>query len=81
MARCGASIGAKVARAQGCHTRRNFAHTMGIAQGLALETRYWLELIIEAKILRETRLHGLLGEVDELIKILTTIVKHAREES
>jgi four helix bundle protein len=42
------------------------------------ETLYWLELIGEAKIIREKRLEPLHREADELIAILVTIVKNVK---
>jgi four helix bundle protein len=42
------------------------------------ETSYWLELLIEAKILNHDRLHPLLTETEQLTAIFVTCVKKAK---
>jgi len=69
------SIGANIEEAQGAHTKSEFAHSMNIAKKEARETLYWLKLIIEVNTNFSKRLEGLLKENEEIIKILTTIVK------
>ena len=44
------------------------------------ETSYWLELLAEAKILPLEKLSDLLQEADELMAILTTCVKNAKQK-
>ena len=39
------------------------------------ESVYWMELLIEAKIVRPERLNALLGEADELTAMLVTAVR------
>ncbi len=80
LARSGTSIGANVEEAQGTHTRREFIRKMNIARGEALETRYWLRLIVDAELLTAKRLDSLINESDELICILTSIVKRSRQK-
>ncbi len=76
--RCGTGIGANVEEAQAAHSRRDFARKMNIARGEAIEARYWLRLIVEAELLPAGRMSGIWQEVEELVAILTTIVKRAR---
>ena len=73
--RSSTSIGANIEEAQGGHTRSDFVHSMNIAKKEARETLYWLRLIKEINPEVEKRLALLLVENEELIKILTTIVK------
>ena len=80
LARSGTSIGANVEEAQGAHTRREFIRKMNIARGEALETRYWLRLIVDAELLTAKRLDSLINENDELVCILTSIVKRSRQK-
>ena len=42
------------------------------------ETMYWLELLIEAEIVKQERLIGLLAEADELTAIFVASVKTAK---
>ena len=68
------SIGANVEEAQAGQSKRDFVSKMAIASKEARETKYWLRLV------REAGLGGLVVDhelelVEELIKILTAIVK------
>jgi four helix bundle protein len=78
IARSGTSVGANVEEAQGARSRVDFARCMNIARAEAIETRYWLRLLAESGMLKKTRLTPLIQECDELVRILSTIVKKAR---
>lgn len=72
------SIGANMEEARGAHTKSDFTYSMNIAKKEARETIYWLRLIIEMNPSLRFRLSLLLQENEEIIKILTAIVKTAR---
>jgi four helix bundle protein len=78
--RCGTSVGANTAEAQGLHTRRDFARRMNTARTEAREALYWLRLLAESGMLPSRRLKPLMAEADEITRILTAIVKNARRE-
>ena len=42
------------------------------------ETSYWFELLVESGIVTESKMTGLMNEADELMAILTTIVKKTK---
>jgi four helix bundle protein len=44
------------------------------------ETLYWIELLIEAKIVKGNRLEPLMDEANQLIAILVTCVKNAKRK-
>ena len=73
--RSGTSIGANVEEALAGQSRKDFFAKMSIASKEARETNYWLRLIIDAEILDKEKYSSLLKESEELIKILTSIVK------
>ncbi len=77
--RCGTGIGANVEEAQGSHSRKDFARRMNIARAEAREALYWLRLLRATEILPPQRLEALINEADELVRILTTIVKRSRQ--
>lgn len=79
MAKSATSIGANTEEAQGSHSKAEFARRMGIARSEARETFYWLRLIAEVGLLDKRRLQDITQEAEELVKILTTIVKKARQ--
>lgn len=76
--RSGTSIGANVEEAQAGQSRADFISKYSIARKEARETHYWLRLTVAAEILPEDRLTGLMNECDELIAILTSIIKKAQ---
>ena len=73
--RSGTSIGANIEEALAGQSRKDFFAKMSIASKEARETNYWLRLIIDAEILDKQKCSSLLKESEELIKILTSIVK------
>lgn len=72
--RCGTSIGANIEEALAGYSKKDFASKMSIASKEARETSYWLRLIQKSNLL-DFPIDDLLLKVDELIKILTSIVK------
>ena len=80
LARCGTSIGANVEEAQGSHSKREFIKRMNIARSEAREALYWLRLVAETEMLARSQLPEITAEADELVRILTTIVKRSREQ-
>ena len=76
--RSGTSIGANTEEAQGAQSRADFVHKYSIARKEARETHYWLRLLGATELVSHERLDSLTTECDELIAILTTIVKKAK---
>ena len=74
--RAGTSIGAQVEEAQAGQSRRDFIAKMAIASKEARETRYWLRLLEKSEIV-DLDVSVELRDVEELIRILTAIVKTA----
>ena len=68
-------IGANVEEALVGQSRKDFASKMAIASKEARETNYWLRLLIESGVLSNKMGSSLLGESQELVKMLTSIVK------
>jgi four helix bundle protein len=78
IARSGTSIGANVEEAQGSHSKADFVHRMNVARREARETHYWLRLIAADGLVPAERLADLAQEAEEVVRILTAIVKTAR---
>jgi len=76
--RSGTSIGANIHEAQSSDTKKDFAYKMNIALKEARETEYWIDIIIDSEIVPQNRLSGLKSEVEELIKMLISIIKTTR---
>ncbi len=76
--RSGTSIGANVEEGQASQSKADFISKYSIACKEARETHYWLRLLAATDIIPHQRLASLETECNELIAILTTIVKKMR---
>ncbi len=76
--RSGTSVGANIEEGQGGQSRADFVSKYSIARKEARETLYWLRLLTAAKIVSEDQLRSLMSECNEIIAILTTIIKKTR---
>jgi len=77
--RSGTSIGANVEEGQAAQSKPDFIAKYSIARKEARETHYWLRLLAASDVLPENRLAKLTDEANQLIAILTTIIKKAKE--
>ena len=75
--RCGTSIGANINEAQAGQSTKDFIAKMSIANKEARETKYWIDLLIATNYLDSNDQHAntLVKDIEELIKLLTSIVK------
>jgi len=73
--RSGTSIGANVEEAQAGQSKADFIAKMSIARKEARETHYWLRLLKESEIVSDAQLSEIINEADEIIRIITAIVK------
>jgi four helix bundle protein len=78
MLESGTSIGANLEEADAGQSKRDFVSKCGIALKEARETFYWLQLLLACDLVPESRIAPLVTEANELVAILTTIVKNAR---
>jgi four helix bundle protein len=77
--RSATSIGANIEEAQSAESKADFIHKYNIALKEAKESLYWLCLIAESEIMPKSRLTPLMGETDELIAIITSIILNAKK--
>ena len=78
--RAATSIGANVEEAQAGESRGDFIHKYGIAQKEARESRYWLSLLAEAKMIPVQRLRPLIKETEELYAVITAIICNTKRK-
>ena len=76
--RSGTAIGALVREAEHAESKKDFIHKMSISLKEANETRYWLDLLEESKLISSEQLIQLQKENTEIIKILAAIVKSSK---
>ena len=77
--RSGTSIGANIAEAEQAQSRADFISKMCIALKEAVETNYWLRLLQATDYLSETEFSSIHSDCRELEKMLTAIVKTAKQ--
>jgi four helix bundle protein len=78
--RSSTSIGANIEEALGSNSKKEFIHSMNIAKKEARETCYWLRLLLDCNKDNSSEIELLLRDCDELIKMLTSIVKTTSEK-
>jgi four helix bundle protein len=73
--RSGTSIGANLAESKGGQSRADYLSKVSIAHKEAREAHYWLRLLNATILSPEPNLVTVLDEANQLVAILTTIVK------
>jgi four helix bundle protein len=71
------SVGANLEEASAAQSKPDFISKCCIAAKEARETRYWLRLLTAARGVSGARLAPLIEESNQLVAILTTIIKKA----
>ncbi|HJX24661.1 MAG TPA: four helix bundle protein [Chthoniobacterales bacterium] len=77
--RSGTSVGANYREAFRGRSKAEFIAKCGDSLRELEETAYWLELLVDAKIISAENLSPIRQECDELIAIFVTILKRSRE--
>lgn len=79
--RCGTSVGANVNEAQAAQSKADFISKLSISSKEARETNYWVNLLIETKYLNieDTHVKSLKEDTEEIIKLLTSIIKPSQD--
>jgi four helix bundle protein len=78
--RSGTSVGANLEESKGGQSLADFLSKVSISLREARETHYWLRLLNAADILSERQLAPLLDEANQIVSILTTIVKNTKTQ-
>jgi four helix bundle protein len=73
--RSATSVGANLKESKGGQSRADYLSKVSITLKEARETRYWLRLLVATDIVLENQLAPLLDESNQIVAILTTIVK------
>lgn len=76
--RSGTSIGANIEEATAAQSKKDFLHKMSIASKEARETSYWLRLLKDGDLIKIS-VDEYLDEINQIIKIITKIVKTTSE--
>ena len=77
--RSGTSVGANIEEAQAGQSKADFIAKMSISRKESRETLYWLRLLEATNLVDENMIAEIIKESDELVRILTSIVKTAQK--
>jgi four helix bundle protein len=76
--RCGSSVGANYRAACRARSRADFVSKMGIVEEEADETVYWMELLVDADVVKRSRVVDLLDEANQILSIVISSIKTAK---
>jgi four helix bundle protein len=76
--RSGTSVGANYREANRARSKAEFIAKMGDCLKEADETLYWLELLMDEKVVHAEKLSPLAVEASELVAIFITVLKKSR---
>jgi len=77
--RSGTSIGANIEEADSGQSKKDFIAKMSISLKEAKETHYWLRLLHLSDFISIDMFDSIIVDCEEIIAILTTIIKTARK--
>lgn len=77
----GSSIGANLYEADEALSRKDFCKHIAIVIKELNETRFWLRFLINRRAIPPDRLAPLLGEAEEVKRVLGTILHRARQNA
>ena len=75
----GTSVGANYRAACRAKSKADFIYKLGIVEEEADESLFWLEILVEAKIVAQNRIEELMVEADEIVSIIIASIKTARK--
>ena len=78
--RAGTSVGANYRAACRAKSTADFIHKLQIVEEELDESLYWMELLIEAKIMAEHLLKDLMTEGNELLSIIISSIKTTKSK-
>jgi four helix bundle protein len=81
MLRAGTSIGANLEEADAGQSKADFIHKCSISLKEARETLFWLRLFEAEKIVETDRIAPMIQECNELVSILTVIIKNSQSRN
>lgn len=79
--RCGTSIGANICEGQGAQSNPDFIAKLHVSLKEARETAYWLLVLYRSEIISEAEYKSMSNDLDELISLLTSILKTTKKNT
>lgn len=79
--RSGTSVGANYRSACRSRSDKDFMARMGLVEEEADESMYWMELLVQSKLVRRELVEDLLGEADEIVRIVVASIKTVKHRT
>ncbi|WP_226063141.1 four helix bundle protein [Kaistella polysaccharea] len=77
--RSATSVGANIEEGIAAFSKKEFIFKLQISYKEAFESRYWLKLLFKTEYIKQSEFESLLFDVEEIIKIMTVILKSSKE--
>lgn len=78
--RSGTSVGANYRAACRAKSNADFIHKLSIVEEESDESIYWMELLVEGKIVKENLLENLMDEGNQILSIIVSSIKTVKEK-
>ena len=78
LVRCGTSVGANYRAACRARSQADFIAKLGIVEEEADETIYWMDLLVQSKIVDHNYAKPLIAEADQILAIIVASIRTAR---
>ena len=79
--RSGTSIGANIEEAIVAQSKKDFISKISISYKEARETYYWIRIIKDSGYISQKQGESLLADLEELLKIMTVILKSSKKQN
>lgn len=76
----GTSVGVDLPESRGVQSKKDFVAKIHISLKEVLETRYWLELLVDSKKISKETGQSMQNQCSELIAIMTTTLKTVKSK-
>lgn len=78
--RSGTSVGANYRASCRAKSTADFIHKLAIVEEEADESIYWMELLVEGKIVKENLLENLMDEANQILSMVVSSIKTLKEK-
>jgi len=78
--RRGTSVGANYRASCRARSAADFIHKLSLVEEEADESIYWMELLIEGKIVKQNLLENLMDEGNQILSIVVSAIKTSKEK-
>lgn len=78
--RCGTSVGANYRSACRARSNAEFIAKLGIVEEEADESIYWIELMVETELIKQSRINDLLDEANQILSIVVASIITAKSK-